>query len=69
VAYAAGLGPADFGPGQRADAVRIIHNSFAKRDGIGMERLSKSRGLTRAAGDELYTRIKALLQRVLPPEV
>jgi hypothetical protein len=66
VAYAAGVAPLDFASGTGPYAVKVIREAFAMRNGLAMQRLAAARGLGPAAADQLYTRIKALIQRVLP---
>jgi hypothetical protein len=65
VAYAAGTGAESFIEGEAADAARIIRALFDRRDGAGMSALVGEQRLSEAAGDERFTRIRALVQRVL----
>lgn len=66
VAYKADTVPESFVEGEAADAVRIIRASFDRRDGAGMSALMGEQRLSEAAADERFTRIRALIQRVLP---
>jgi hypothetical protein len=65
VAYAAGTGAESFIEGEAADAARIIRALFDRRDGAGMSALRDEQRLSAGAGDERFTRIRALIQRVL----
>lgn len=65
VAYAAGTDAAAFVEGEAAEAARIVRSLFDRRDGAGMSALVGEQGLSEAAADERFTRIRALIQRVL----
>lgn len=66
VAYAAGTDAAAFVEGEAAEAARIVRELFDGRDGAGMSALVGEQSLSEAAGDERFTRIRALVHRVLP---
>jgi hypothetical protein len=66
VAYAAGTNSAAFTDGEAAEAARIIRTLFDRRDGDGMSALVGEQRLSATAADERFTRIRALIQRVLP---
>jgi hypothetical protein len=66
VAYAAGITADAFAEGDAADAARIIRALFNDRNGTGMSALAIEQRLSRAAGDQRFTRLRALIQRVLP---
>jgi hypothetical protein len=66
VAYAAGTDAAAFFEGEAGEAARIVRAIFDGRDGPGMSALVGEQRLSEAAGDERFTRIRALIQRVLP---
>jgi hypothetical protein len=65
VAYKADTVPESFVEGEAADAVPIIQALFDRRDGAGMSALVDEQRLSEAAADERFTRIRALVQRVL----
>jgi hypothetical protein len=66
VAYAAGTDSAAFAEGETAQGARIVRALFDRRDGAGMSALVGEQRLARSAADERFTRIRALVQRVLP---
>lgn len=69
IAFAAGLGPADFTSGVRADSAEVIRTLFGSRRGAPMATLAAEQHLSADAADERFTRIRALIARVLgPPE-
>lgn len=65
VAYVAGTVAESFVGGEAADAARAIRALFGSRDGAGMAALLAEQRLSEAAADERFTRIRALVQRVL----
>jgi hypothetical protein len=65
IAYAAGTEAEAFVGGEAAEAARIIRALFDRRDGSGMSALVREQRLSDAAADERFTRIRALVQRVL----
>jgi hypothetical protein len=65
VSYAAGTDASAFTQGDAAEAARTIRALFDRRDGAGMTALEGEQRLSKAAGDERFTRIRALIQRVL----
>jgi hypothetical protein len=65
IAYAASIGAAAFAEGDAAEATRIIRAQFDRRDGAGMSTLVREQRLSESAADERFTRIRALVQRVL----
>lgn len=66
VANAAGTDAAAFVEGEAAEAALIVRALFDGRDGPGMSALVGEQRLSESAGDERFTRIRALTQRVLP---
>jgi hypothetical protein len=66
-ASAAGVGPAVFAGGIRADSASLIRALFASRRGPGMTAITAGQGMTRQAADARYTRVRALIARVLGP--
>lgn len=66
VVYAAGIDVAEFAAGDAAEAAHIIRALFDRRGGAGMSALVDEQRLSELAADERFTRIRALLQRVLP---
>jgi hypothetical protein len=65
VAFAAGVGPDEFALGVPAEAAAHIRTLFERRDGPGMRALLGEQGLSAAGADERYTRVRALIARVL----
>jgi hypothetical protein len=66
VAYAAGSDAAAFAGTEAAKAARTIRALFDSRDGAAMSALVREQRLSETAADERFTRIRALVQRVLP---
>lgn len=66
VAYAAGADPEAFSKGETAEAARVIRALFDSRVGEGMAALAVEQRLSAAATDQRFTRIRALMQRILP---
>lgn len=67
IAFAAGLGPADFAKGIRAESAAVIRALFDRRRGSGMTALETEQRLSPGASDERFTRVSALIRRVLGP--
>jgi hypothetical protein len=65
IAFAPGLGPADFTQSLRAERAAQIRELFDSRHGPAMAALGAEQRLSLLAADERYTRIKALVARVL----
>jgi hypothetical protein len=67
IGFAAGVTPPDFTRGGRAEAAGIIRALFARRDGAGMAALADERRLSARAADQRFTRVRALIARVVGP--
>jgi hypothetical protein len=67
IALAAGVAPQDFSRNGRDEAADIIRALFAHRDGAGMTALHEELGLSRQAADQRFTRLRAIIARVLGP--
>jgi hypothetical protein len=67
IAFAAGLGPADFTSGVRAESAEVIRSLFAGRRGAPLTALAAERRLSAEATDARVTRIQALIAYVLGP--
>jgi hypothetical protein len=67
IAFAAGLGPADFTRGVRAEAAGVIRSLFSSRRGAPAAALAAEQRLSAEATDVRFTRIQALIARVLGP--
>lgn len=67
IAFAAGLGPPEFTSGVRADSAEVIRALFGSRHGAPMVALAAEQHLSAEAADERFTRIRALMARVLGP--
>ncbi len=67
IAYAAGLRPSDFTDGRRAESAAELRALFEIRQGHAMTELTAAQHLSKQAADERYTRIRALITRVLGP--
>lgn len=65
VAFAAGVGPHEFTDGDRAEAAAHIRALFDRRDGPGMRALESEQRLSSAAADGRFTRLRALMARIL----
>lgn len=65
VAYAAGADLVELATGEAAEAAGVVRALFDRRDGAGMSALADEQRLSGAAADERFTRIRALIQRVL----
>jgi hypothetical protein len=67
IAFAAGIGPAEFTSGTRADSASLIRTLFGSRHGAPMAAIAAEQRLSTEAADERFTRIQALIARVLGP--
>jgi len=67
IALAAGLRPADFADGARAESAAVIRTLFSSRHGPGMTALAAEQHLSGRAADERFTRVRALISRILGP--
>jgi hypothetical protein len=67
IALAAGLGPADFTRGVRAETAEVIRPLFGSRRGAPMAAVAAEQHLSAEATDARFTRIQALIARVLGP--
>lgn len=65
VALAAGVNPDEFSEGEPARAADVVRRLFTDRDGRGMSDLVTGQRLSAAAADRRYTRIRALVRRIL----
>lgn len=68
IAFAAGLKPADFASGTRAEAAEVIRELFSNRHGVAMAALARGQHLSVEAADERFTRMRALIAYVLGPD-
>lgn len=67
IGFAARLGPAEFTSGVCADSAKVIRALFGSRHGVPMAALGGEQHLSAEAADERFTRIQALITRVLGP--
>jgi hypothetical protein len=67
IAFAAGLGPADFSRGIRAESAAVIRSLFDRRGGAPVAALAAEQRLSAEATDARITRIRALIAHVLGP--
>jgi hypothetical protein len=67
VAFAAQVIPAVFADGIRAESAGVIRALFASRRGPGMTAIAAGQSMTSQAADIRYTRVRALIARVLGP--
>jgi hypothetical protein len=67
IAFAAGLGPADFTRGVRGDSAEVIQSLFGSRRGAAAAALAAEQRLSAEATDARFTRIRALIAHVLGP--
>lgn len=65
VALAAGVEPAEFSKGIPAKSAAIVRALFDTREGRGMTALVAEQRLSKPVGDERFTRLRALIARVL----
>jgi hypothetical protein len=66
IAYAADKNAEAFVEGEAAEAAHLTRALFDRRDGAGMSALVGEQRLSQTAADERFTRIRALVQRLLP---
>ncbi len=67
IAFAAGLGPADLTRGVRAQAAEVIRSLFGSRRSASVAAPAAEQRLSAEAADARFTRIRALITRVLGP--
>jgi hypothetical protein len=67
IALAAGLRPADFTRGVRVETAEVIRSLFGSRRGAAVAALAAEQRLSAEATDARFTRIQALIARVLGP--
>jgi hypothetical protein len=67
IAFAAGLGPADFTRGVRAETAEVIRSLFGSRRGAAVAALAAEQHLSAEAADIRFTRIWALIAHLLGP--
>lgn len=65
VAYTAGVTINDFAAAEMSKGVEVIRSLFSQRNSPGMSAITQDLALSKAAADERYTRIRALIQQVL----
>jgi hypothetical protein len=65
IAYAAGIGPEAFERGVRVESANLIRSLFSSRRNAPMAALTSEQRLSAEAADVRFTRIKALISRVL----
>jgi hypothetical protein len=65
IAFAAGLRPADFTRGVRAESAEVIRSLFGGRRGTPLAVLAAEQRLSAEATDARFTRIRALIAHVL----
>jgi hypothetical protein len=65
VALAAGIQPSDFADDTAADAAAIIRTLFDRHDGVGTAALIDEQRLSPEAADQRFTRLRALITRVI----
>lgn len=64
----AGLGADEFAEGRAAEAATTVRALFAERHGAGMAALTQAQRLSESEADSRFTRLTALVERVLDPE-
>jgi hypothetical protein len=67
ICFAAGVDAAAFRHGTAAEGAAIIRKLFDGRDSPGIQTLAEQLRLSPDAADQRYTRIHALVERLLPP--
>ena len=67
IAFAAGIRSAEFSSGTRADSAKLVRALFGRRHGVPMAALAAEQRLSAEAADKRFTRIQALIARVLGP--
>lgn len=65
VAYAAGIGATDFREERAAEGAAVVRRLFEARAGAGMVAIVREQRLSDEVADERFTRIRALIERVL----
>lgn len=65
IALAAGVKPNEFAEGESARAADVVRRLFADRDGLGINDLATEQRLSALAADRRFTRIRALVGRIL----
>jgi hypothetical protein len=65
IAFVAGLAPSDFVEGDAYEAAQVIRMLFSDPTGFGMQSLRSDRQLSDSTATRRFTRIAALIQRVL----
>jgi hypothetical protein len=67
ICFAAQADSAAFSRGATGQGAAIVRELFERRDGLGMRALIDQQRLSKDAADQRYTRIRALIARILPP--
>jgi len=67
ICFAAGVKAEAFSRGVTAQGAAITRELFDRQGGPGMRALIDQQRLTKDAADQRYTRIRALMARLLPP--
>jgi hypothetical protein len=67
IAFAAGIGPANFATGVRAESAELIRSLFNSRRSAPAAALASGQRISREAADARLTRVRALVARVLGP--
>ena len=65
IAFAAGVGPADFAGGVRTQSAEVIRSLFGNRHNAPVAALASGQRLSAEAADVRLTRIRALIAHVL----
>jgi hypothetical protein len=65
IALVAGVSPGEFAEGEQAESAAIVRTAFGMRGGRGMSALISEHRLSDEAADERFTRLRALITRVL----
>lgn len=68
IAHAAGVKPGDFATSMAREGTAQVQALFRRRDGAGMAALIAEQHLASHAADQRFTRIRALIERVLGPQ-
>ncbi len=67
ICFAAGFEAEAFSRGVTAQAAALTRELFDRQGGRGMRVLTDQQRLSKTAADQQYTRIRALIARLLPP--
>ena len=67
--FISGVSATDFEVGEMKAAVEVIVSAFGKRQSLAMTKLAQHENLTGDLRDQRYTRIKALIKRVLDRKI